>query len=108
MPSFIIFDVFDLICRYVPTRLWGFSGHVQTVLHSIVGRVKCPWPLGERVYLMLSDGSTLTYDLYQPLNEHEGKIHSHGDKLRITDFSLILFSFTQKLYYKFHSFACAI
>lgn len=59
--------------RYVPTRLWGFSGHVQTVLHSIVGRVKCPWPLGERVYLSLSDGSTLTYDLYQPLNEHEGK-----------------------------------
>lgn len=59
---------------YVPTRLWGFSGHVQTVIHSIVGRVKCPWPLGERVYLSLSDGSTLTYDLYKPLNEHEDDI----------------------------------
>ncbi|XP_034128968.1 abhydrolase domain-containing protein 2 isoform X1 [Drosophila guanche] len=58
---------------YVPPRLWGFSGHVQTVLHSIVGRVRCPWPLGERVYLSLQDGSTLTYDLYQPLNEQEGK-----------------------------------
>lgn len=34
--------------------------------------MKCPWPLGERVYLSLADGSTLTYDLYQPLNEHEG------------------------------------
>lgn len=56
----------------MPTRLWGFSGHVQTVLHSIVGRLNCPWPLGERVYLSLQDGSTLTYDLYQPLNEHEG------------------------------------
>jgi len=54
---------------YVPTRLWGFSGHVQTMLHSIVGRVKCPWPIGERVYLTLNDNSTLTYDLYQPL-EH--------------------------------------
>ncbi|CAO1330045.1 unnamed protein product [Diamesa serratosioi] len=52
---------------YIPTRLWGFSGHVQTILQSIVGRVKCPWPLGERVYISLSDGSTLTYDLYQPL-----------------------------------------
>lgn len=52
---------------YIPTRLWGFSGHIQTIIHSIVGRVKCPWPLGERVYLSLSDGSTLTYDLYQPL-----------------------------------------
>lgn len=59
---------------YVPTRLWGFSGHVQTVFHSIVGRVKCPWPLGERVYLSLADGSTLTYDLYQPINEHEDDI----------------------------------
>lgn len=71
--KFIRFCAFsDFFYRYVPTRLWGFSGHVQTVLHSIVGRVKCPWPLGERVYLSLSDGSTLTYDLYQPLNEHEG------------------------------------
>uniref|UniRef100_A0A2M3ZDX9 Putative alpha/beta hydrolase n=1 Tax=Anopheles braziliensis TaxID=58242 RepID=A0A2M3ZDX9_9DIPT len=52
---------------YIPTRLWGFSGHIQTIIHSIVGRVKCPWPLGERVYLSLMDGSTLTYDLYQPL-----------------------------------------
>ncbi|XP_075152720.1 abhydrolase domain-containing protein 2 isoform X1 [Haematobia irritans] len=59
---------------YIPTRLWGFSGHVQTVLHSIVGRVKCPWPLGERVYLSLEDGSTLTYDLYQPLKEFEDDI----------------------------------
>lgn len=57
---------------YVPTRLWGFSGHMQTVLHSIIGRVKCPWPLGERVYLSLEDGSTLTYDLYQPIKEFEG------------------------------------
>lgn len=53
--------------------MWGFSGHVQTVLHSIVGRVRCPWPLGERVYLSLPDGSTLTYDLYQPLKEQEGE-----------------------------------
>lgn len=53
--------------RYVPTRLWGFSGHVQTIIHSIIGRVKCPWPIGERVALPLADGSTLTFDIYQPL-----------------------------------------
>jgi len=53
---------------YVPT-LWGYSGHLQTVFHSIVGRVKCPWPSGDRIYLTLDDNSTLTYDLYQPLNE---------------------------------------
>lgn len=59
--------------RYIPTRLWGFSGHFQTVFHSIVGRVKCPWPSGDRIYLSLEDGSTLTYDLYQRLNEPTGK-----------------------------------
>lgn len=54
--------------RYIPTRLWGFSGHVQTILHSIIGRVKCPWPIGERVFLTLKDGTTLTYDIYKPID----------------------------------------
>lgn len=45
---------------------------MQTILHSIVGRVKCPWPLGERVYISLPDGSTLTYDLYQPVVSANG------------------------------------
>lgn len=58
----------------MPTRLWGFSGHVQTIIHSIVGRVKCPWPLGERIYLQLPDMATLTYDLYMPLGEYEDDI----------------------------------
>ncbi|XP_076679596.1 abhydrolase domain-containing protein 2 isoform X1 [Andrena cerasifolii] len=58
---------------YKPTRLWGFSGHVQTIIHSIIGRVRCPWPIGERVYSGLPDETTLTYDLYQPLtNDYEG------------------------------------
>lgn len=59
--------------RYVPTRIWGFSGHIQTVMHSLIGRKKCPWPIGERVSLLLDDGATLTYDVYQPL-----AIHSSG------------------------------
>ena len=48
---------------------------MQTILHSIVGRVRCPWPIGERVSLTLQDNTTLTFDVYQPLNNlHEGKI----------------------------------
>jgi hypothetical protein len=67
-------NLFSLYYRYVPTRLWGFSGHVQTIIHSIIGRVRCPWPIGERCYLSLCDGTTLTYDVYQPLDQsHEGK-----------------------------------
>lgn len=53
---------------YQPTRLWGFSGHVQTILQSLIGRVKCPLPLGERVYISMPDESTLTYDLYKSLS----------------------------------------
>ncbi|XP_076240288.1 abhydrolase domain-containing protein 2 isoform X3 [Calliopsis andreniformis] len=60
---------------YKPTRLWGFSGHVQTIVHSIIGRVRCPWPIGERVYIGLPDDTTLTYDLYQPLtNDYEDDV----------------------------------
>ncbi|KAF7993180.1 hypothetical protein HCN44_006240 [Aphidius gifuensis] len=60
---------------YTPTRLWGFSGHVQTIVHSIIGRVRCPWPIGDRIYMSLTDGTTLTYDLYQPhSNSHEDDI----------------------------------
>lgn len=42
-----------------------------------MGRVKCPWPSGDRIYLTLADNSTLTYDLYQPLNEPKGILNKH-------------------------------
>jgi len=58
----------SLEALYTPTSLWGFSGHVQTVIHSIIGRVQSPWPIGDRIELTLSDNTTLTYDLYQPFN----------------------------------------
>ncbi|XP_050529025.1 abhydrolase domain-containing protein 2 isoform X1 [Daktulosphaira vitifoliae] len=51
---------------YVPTRLWGFSGHVQTILYSVFGRVRCPCPKGDRRFILLDDGTTLTYDLFKP------------------------------------------
>ncbi|KAI8427599.1 hypothetical protein MSG28_002092 [Choristoneura fumiferana] len=60
---------------YIPTRLWGFSGHVQTILHSLIGRVRCPWPIGARISLVLPDKSTLTYDLYEPVgSEHQDDV----------------------------------
>lgn len=61
----------ELEQKYIPTMIWGFSGHIQTIMHSIIGRKKCPWPIGERVSLLLEDGATLTYDVYQPLESHQ-------------------------------------
>jgi len=66
----LIVEMADLGLPYIPTRIWGFSGHIQTVLHSLIGRMKCPWPIGERISFLLPDGATLTYDMYKPLDTH--------------------------------------
>ena len=93
---FLVFGCYDLklevsslfldFSRYIPTRVWGFSGHIQTVLHSLIGRMKCPWPIGERTSVQLSDGATLTYDMYQPLD-----LHTSGGTLNSAKFYLIIF-----------------
>lgn len=93
---------------YIPTRLWGFSGHVQTIVHSIIGRVRCPWPIGERNYLSLSDGTTLTYDLYQPIDQ------SHDDDITLaivpgicnTSESVYIRTFVH--YAQCHGYRCAV
>ncbi|XP_069687696.1 abhydrolase domain-containing protein 2 isoform X1 [Periplaneta americana] len=93
---------------YTPTRLWGFSGHVQTIIHSIIGRVRCPWPIGERCYLSLRDGTTLTYDLYQPLDQ------SHEDDFTLaicpgignTSESVYIRTFVH--YAQCHGYRCAV
>jgi len=66
----LLMEMSDLRLPYIPTRIWGFSGHIQTVLHSLIGRMKCPWPIGERISFLLPDGATLTYDMYKPLDSH--------------------------------------
>lgn len=74
--------------RYIPTRLWGYNGHIQTIVHSIIGRVRCPWPIGERIELKLKDGSTLTYDVYQPVYK------ASGDSIRVPSSAYIHYIFT--------------
>ncbi|XP_046403066.1 abhydrolase domain-containing protein 2 [Ischnura elegans] len=97
---------------YTPTRLWGFSGHVQTIVHSIIGRVKCPWPLGERVYLSLKDGATLTYDLYQPLDTSMSRDEEDDFTLAIcpgignTSESVYIRTFVH--YAQCHGYRCAV
>uniref|UniRef100_A0A224XDK5 Putative abhydrolase domain-containing protein 2-like isoform x2 n=1 Tax=Panstrongylus lignarius TaxID=156445 RepID=A0A224XDK5_9HEMI len=95
---------------YIPTRLWGFNGHLQTIVHSIIGRVKCPLPIGERIEVLLSDGSTLTYDVYQPLG-NLGKLK--GDITIIivpgicnTSESVYVRTFVH--YAQYHGYRCAV
>nr|CAD7392066.1 unnamed protein product [Timema cristinae] len=94
--------------QYIPTRLWGFSGHVQTIVHSIIGRVRCPWPIGERCELLLRDGTTLTYDVYQSLDQ------SHEDDFTLaicpgignTSESVYIRTFVH--YAQCHGYRCAV
>jgi len=55
---------------YIPTRFWGFSGHIQTIVQSVISRFHCPMVQGSRIFLKLTDGATVSYDLYQPLEPH--------------------------------------
>ena len=57
--------------RYTPTRLWGYSGHVQTIIGGVISLFRCPLLNGKRFALRASDGATVTYDLYQPLDKHQ-------------------------------------
>merc|ERR1719431_2019652 len=60
----------ELTEPYIPTRFWGFSGHIQTIIMGVVSRLHCPLVKGHRVCLKLTDGATVTYDLYHPMEQH--------------------------------------
>jgi len=65
----------ELELPYVPTRFWGFSGHIQTIIQGVISRLHCPLVNGHRVSLKLTDGATVTYDLYHAIEQHP----EHGD-----------------------------
>jgi len=60
----------ELELPYVPTRFWGFSGHIQTIIQGVISRLHCPLVNGHRVSLKLTDGATVTYDLYHAIEAH--------------------------------------
>jgi len=62
----------ELTQPYVPTRFWGYSGHLQTIIQGVISRLHCPLVNGHRVSLKLTDGATVTYDLYHAIEAHPG------------------------------------
>lgn len=66
--------MYFLYCfRYVPTLLWGKSGHLQTFIYAKLGRVKSPFPKGNRHYLEMPDGALMTFDVFEPYTSHKSK-----------------------------------
>merc|ERR1711988_832676 len=60
----------ELAEPYIPTRFWGYSGHLQTIIQGVISRLHCPLVNGHRVSLRLTDGATVTYDLYHAIEAH--------------------------------------
>lgn len=55
---------------YTPTKLWGYSGHLQTIIQSVISLLHCPLVNGRRYFGRARDGATVTYDLYQPIERY--------------------------------------
>ncbi|XP_046543727.1 monoacylglycerol lipase ABHD2-like [Haliotis rubra] len=55
---------------YTPTRLWGRSGHIQTIVYSKLERWHHPNLHGRRHERVLSDGATSTFDVFEAACEH--------------------------------------
>lgn len=54
---------------YTPPFLWGKSGHVQTLMFGMIGRFSVPEVRGLRHHVVVEDGSTVTYDLFEKKEE---------------------------------------
>jgi len=61
----------ELAEPYIPTRFWGFSGHIQTIVQSVISRLHCPLVNGQRISMKLTDGATVSYDLYHPISQRK-------------------------------------
>ena len=55
-----------LFFRYIPVKLWGSNGHIQTIVHATLGRTYNPNVKARRVTAKMEDGATVTWDVYEP------------------------------------------
>lgn len=62
-----------LLQKYIPTFIWGKSGHIQTFLYGKMGRVQVPKVKGDRHSVVMKDGATMTFDVFQPLQQDDKK-----------------------------------
>ena len=52
---------------YCPTLLWGWIGQLQTLAYGYVGRFQLKTAIrGDRHAVNMSDGTTMTYDVFEP------------------------------------------
>ncbi|VDL86963.1 unnamed protein product [Nippostrongylus brasiliensis] len=66
-----LLDIAVSFCRYRPPSLWGRSGHVQTIIYGLLGHATLRRVFDRRAAVRLSDGSTVTFDVFEPINKHK-------------------------------------
>jgi len=62
------------VSSYSPVLPWGWSGHVQTVMFGVLGRVGVTKVPGHRYSLRADDGSEVFYDVFEPNISEEEKL----------------------------------
>ncbi|CAJ0572990.1 unnamed protein product, partial [Mesorhabditis spiculigera] len=55
---------------YRPPPLWGKSGHVQTAAYGVLGHANLKRTADRRIRQVLADGSTVVFDVFEPLCPH--------------------------------------
>ncbi|EYC41142.1 hypothetical protein Y032_0580g247 [Ancylostoma ceylanicum] len=56
---------------YRPPGLWGRSGHVQTAAYGLLGHASLRRTFDRRAAVRLADGTTVTFDVFEPINKHK-------------------------------------
>ena len=56
------------VWRYKPPETWGKNGHLQTIVSSKL-RFNSFKLEGDRHYLKVSNGATLSFDIYEPVED---------------------------------------
>lgn len=55
---------------YRPPLLWGKNGHIQTAAYGVLGHKSLKRVFDERHEIRLPDGTTITFDVFEPAIEH--------------------------------------
>jgi len=72
--------------RYIPTRLWGCNGHIQTAVYGWLGHKELKRVFDKRHLVVLDDGTTVTFDLFEPIT----RLASKNDDTPAGDYTMLL------------------
>ncbi|CAD5205629.1 unnamed protein product [Bursaphelenchus okinawaensis] len=56
--------------KYNPPALWGRNGHLQTAVYGVLGHSTLKRSFDKRHTLKLTDGTTVTFDVFEPTKPH--------------------------------------